>query len=289
MKIAVRSRPLSTDTGHGGAFIRLRGGRLLAIVALGLALGVSGAFAEVAPPPESASVPAAAPGYTQADSSSEFNDPLEGFNRRIFKFNLALDHALLRPTAKAYRWTVPKGGRRSVSNFLNNLDTPVILANDLLQGEIERGFETTARFGLNSTFGIAGFFDVARDAGLERHSEDFGQTLGAWGIGPGPYLMLPLLGPSDPRDGVGLIVDQAFDPTTWAGGTDIQYAKWGLQAVSIVSQREATMDQFDEIERTSIDFYAQVRSIYAQTRQNEIKNGRGDFSDLPDISNLDEK
>ncbi|MFZ1991324.1 MAG: VacJ family lipoprotein [Alphaproteobacteria bacterium] len=238
----------------------------------------------VSPRPQAAPVTAAQPA-----GPSEFNDPIEGFNRRIFAFNLSLDRTFLQPTARAYRWTVPKAGRRSVTNFINNLNTPVILANDLLQGELVRGFTTTERFVLNSTFGIAGFFDIARGEGLERHSEDFGQTLAVWGVGPGPYLMVPMLGPSDPRDGIGIIVDQAFDPTTWAGGNNIKYATAGLFALNIVSEREANMDQFNEIERTSIDFYAQVRSIYFQTRRNEIKNGKTDFSDLPDISNLDEK
>jgi phospholipid-binding lipoprotein MlaA len=259
---------------------------LLAIAALFLVLPQQGnlAWAETAVAQASATS-----GGSDAPSdpgTNEFNDPLEGFNRKIFGFNLALDHAILRPTAKAYRQVVPKAGRRSVTNFLDNLDTPVILANDILQGEFSRGLITTARFGLNSTFGIAGFFDIARGEGLPRHDEDFGQTLGVWGFGPGPYLMIPLLGPSDPRDGFGLIVDNTFDPMTWVNNNDLRYAKLGLYAVKIVSQREATMDQFDEIERTSIDFYAQVRSIYFQTRANDIKNGRNDYSDLPDISNL---
>ena len=119
------------------------------------------------------------------------------------------------------------------------------------------------------------------------HSEDFGQTLGTYGAGGGPYLMVPLLGGSNPRDLLGVLVDQLFDPLTWVGGDSIDTIRLSLLALNIVTQREAVMDQFDEIERTSIDFYAQTRSIYYQTRRNEIKNGKDDFSDLPDISGLD--
>jgi len=284
LKIGLRSRPLLTDTYHGRAHVRPRRVGALMAAILCAVLGADQASAETAILP-----PAPTKATAQPLAPNEFNDPLEGFNRRIFSFNLSLDRAILQPTARAYRWVLPKAGRRSVTNFINNLDTPVILANDILQGELGRGFTTTERFFLNSTFGIAGFFDIARGEGLERHSEDFGQTLAVWGVGPGPYLMVPMLGPSDPRDGVGMIVDQAFDPTTWAGGNNIKYATAGLFALKIVSEREANMDQFNEIERTSIDFYAQVRSIYFQTRRNEINSGKTDISELPDISNLDEK
>lgn len=283
MKIDLRS--FVTDTNHGRANACLRRGGVFAAAILCLALAAPPALAEmVSPRPQAAPVTTAQP-----QGPSEFHDPMEGFNRRIFAFNLSLDRAILQPTARGYRWIVPKAGRRSVTNFINNLDSPVVLANDLLQGEFSRGFTTTSRFVLNSTFGIGGLFDVARGEGLERHTEDFGQTLAVWGVGSGPYLMIPALGPSDPRDAFGMVVDQVFDPATWAGGNDIKYAKAGLFALNIVSDREATMDQFNQIERTSIDFYAQIRSIYFQTRRNEIKNGRTDYSDLPDISNLDDK
>lgn len=263
--------------------------RIFAIAALSLVLVQDGnlAWAQTSVPATQATATSSAAGPASGSGPDEFNDPLEGFNRKMFSFNLALDRAILRPSAKVYRGVMPKGGRRSVTNFLNNLDSPVILANDILQGELTRGLVTTARFGLNSTFGVAGFFDIARGEGLPRHDEDFGQTLGVWGVGSGPYLMIPLLGPSNPRDGVGMIVDQAFDPRTWVSNPKLLYADLGVYAVQIVSQREATMDQFDEIERNSIDFYAQVRSIYFQTRANDIKNGKSDYSDLPDISNLD--
>lgn len=284
MKI-LRSRRVPMDTSHGRAGVRLRWGGVLNAAVLCLTLSTGQAWPQAVGLPAQPTTPT--PPASQGAGPNEFHDPLEGFNRKIFAFNLSLDRAFLQPTARAYRWAIPKAGRRSITNALNNIDSPVILANDLLQGEFTRGAITTGRFLLNSTFGIGGLFDVARGEGLERHTEDFGQTLAVWGIGSGPYLMVPLLGPTDPRDGAGSLVDQAFDPATWMGGNDIKYARAGVFVLNIVSQREATMDQFNEIERTSIDFYAQVRSIYFQTRRNEIKNGKNDFNDLPDISNLD--
>jgi phospholipid-binding lipoprotein MlaA len=253
------------------------------LVGLAMAAGLTGASdAQVIPPgavvtPETAAKPA----------SREPRDPFEKFNRKIFQINLFLDDVALRPSAKAYRWAIPKQGRRSVTNFLDNLDSPVILANDILQGEIGRASVTTARFGINSTFGLGGLFDPARSLGLQHHSEDFGQTLAVYGVGGAPYLMAPLLGPTNPRDGIGTIVDQAFDPLTYFHEREVTYAKAGLFVVNVVSQREAVMDTFDEIERTSIDFYAQTRSIYYQTREHEIKNGKDEFNDLPDISDTD--
>ena len=280
------SRPLTTDTKHRRVGVRHLGRvrrSLLALLALAATISFTPSEAQIIRT-ESGTLPTPKP-----EGRNGISDPLEDLNRPLFQFNLTLDDIILKPSARAYRWAVPKAGRRSVSNFLSNVSAPTIFANDLLQGEIGRAATTTARFGINSTVGLAGFFDPARSVGLMRHSEDFGQTLGVWGVGPGPYLMLPLLGPSNPRDGVGTLVDQVFDPLTWTGGDWVVYAQLGLLAVNQVSQREAIMDQFDEIERTSIDFYAAVRSMYYQSRQNDIKNGKSDFSDLPDLSEFDVK
>jgi phospholipid-binding lipoprotein MlaA len=215
-------------------------------------------------------------------------DPLEDVNRYFFSLDMALDDAVFKPTAYAYRYIVPKPGRRGIRNALNNLESPVIFANDILQGEMGRAGNTTARFLINSTLGIAGLFDVAKSMGIRRHTEDFGQTLAVdGGLGGGPYLVLPIFGPSNLRDLTGKLVDIVFDPMTWMGGSNAEAVAIGRYVLDAISEREANIEAFDEIERTSIDLYAQVRSIYYQHRQAEIKNGRDDLNDLPDLSGLE--
>ena len=145
-------------------------------------------------------------------SSHEVSDPIEPVNRAIFSFNMFLDRYLLEPVARAYRFVTPEAARRSVANFLANLRSPVIFANDALQGERERAGITLGRFMINTTLGVAGLFDPATSFGYPRHDEDFGQTLGVWGVASGPYLMLPLLGPSNGRDTVGKVGDYFINP-----------------------------------------------------------------------------
>jgi phospholipid-binding lipoprotein MlaA len=132
------------------------------------------------------------------------NDPLEGLNRGIFEFNRVVDGVLIKPAAQIYRGVLPQQAQDSVRSFLRNLRSPVILANDVLQGDMDRAGSTIGRFLVNTTLGIGGLFDVASELGMPFHDEDFGQTLAVWGVGEGPYLVLPLLGPSNPRDAVGL-------------------------------------------------------------------------------------
>lgn len=233
-----------------------------------------------------ATAPAPSSGASETHRSN--GDPLEGVNRYFFSLDLTLDDALLKPTAYAYRYIVPKPGRLGIRNVLHNLDSPVIFANDILQGEWSRAGTTTARFGINSTLGLLGLFDVAKSIGLRRHDEDFGQTLAVnGGVGGGPYLVLPFLGPTNFRDLTGRVVDIAFDPMTWMGGSDVQTIAITRFILEAISDREANIETFDEIERSSIDLYSQVRSIYNQRREHEIKNGRDDLKDIPDLSNLD--
>ena len=205
---------------------------------------------------------------------SEINDPLEPLNRAIFGFNLAVDKALVRPVSIAYRDVIPKPGRDGVRNFLDNLETPVVFANDVLQGSAERAGTTAGRFAINSTIGIVGLLDAAASFGLERHDEDFGQTLGVWGFPEGPFLMLPLLGPSPPRDSLGLVFDYFVDPLTYAfDNNDVEWLSGVRYGVRAIDSRSRTVAALDEIERTSIDFYATVRSLYRQQRADEIRNG----------------
>jgi len=236
-----------------------------------------------------ASDPASAPAANgNGTAHAQNSDPLEGINRAIFALDMDLDDALFKPSAYVYRWVVPKPGRKGIRNILNNLDSPVIFANDILQGEWSRAGTTTARFGLNSTLGLLGLFDVAKAIGLPRHDEDFGQTLAADGdVGAGPYLVLPILGPTNFRDLTGKVIDLAFDPLTWMGGSNAQTFAISRFVLDAISEREANIETFDEIERTSIDLYSQVRSIYNQHRNAQIKNGRDSTKDLPDLSNLD--
>ncbi len=217
---------------------------------------------------------AAAPGASRAQ---EVHDPFEPVNRAIFRFNDAVDRAVFEPAARGYRYVAPEPVRRSVRNFLFNLRSPVIFANDLLQGERERAGTTLGRFMINSTLGVAGLFDFAAMLGYEPHDEDFGQTLGRWGVGPGPYVMLPLLGPSTLRDTGGRVGDYFFDP--WSQccfGTEEQLARVGGGAVS---DREQALELVDDLRRNSLDMYATVRSAYAQRRAAQIRNGAAAASD----------
>jgi phospholipid-binding lipoprotein MlaA len=204
------------------------------------------------------------------------NDPIEPANRGIFEFNLFLDRALFRPVTALYRTIAPETVREFIHNFLQNLRTPVILANDLLQGEPSRGGDTTMRFVINSTIGVLGFGDPATAMGFEQHDEDFGQTLAVWGAGEGPYLMIPIFGPSNPRDAVGKVVDFFLDPINWwASKEGLDSVLWGRTVMSGIDTRDQLWDVLDDLEKSSIDFYASIRSLYRQRRNDEITNGEG--------------
>lgn len=204
----------------------------------------------------------------------EINDPIEPLNRAIFGFNRMVDTMLLRPVATLYKGVIPPVIQDLVNNFLNNLKTPVVLLNDVLQGEGERAGVTATRFVINSTVGVLGFGDPATSMGYARHGEDFGQTLGVWGAGEGPYIVLPILGPSNPRDAVGKVVDVLTDPVWhYAQNTDREYIPNERLVAEGVNFRARNMDDIDDLERTSLDYYAAVRSLYRQIRADEIKNG----------------
>lgn len=219
-----------------------------------------------------------------ADEIDDTNDPLEEVNRVMFGIHNGVDAIVLKPAAYVYRFIIPAPARQGVRNFLRNLNAPVIFANDVLQGEPGRAGTTLARFAINSTIGIGGLFDPATYMGYERHYEDFGQTLGVYGIGEGPYLFLPIFGPSPPRDLIGRGVDILMDPVTWVGGDDFEYFKYGATALRVLDLRERNIETINEIERTSIDYYAAVRSLYRQSRDGAIRNGEFDFDELPDLS-----
>jgi phospholipid-binding lipoprotein MlaA len=201
----------------------------------------------------------------------------------MFNTTLAIDRVVLRPTALVYRAVFPQPIRNGVRNFLNNLDSPIILTNDLLQGELGRARITLVRTVVNTTIGIGGLFDVADRWGYPRHREDFGQTLARFGIGEGPYLFIPLFGPANPRDLFGYGTDLFFQPLTYVQWGDESYVPYVRYGIDLIDLRERNIETLDEIEQTSLDYYASVRSLYRQSRNNEINNGAAAVEDLPDF------
>jgi phospholipid-binding lipoprotein MlaA len=204
------------------------------------------------------------------------NDPLEPLNRKIFAFNLLVDRVLLKPIAKAYVRIVPESGRDGLRNFIKNLQEPIVFANDILQGGFRRAEKTARRFTIDSTLGLAGFIDVAGRMHLERQTGDFGQTLHVWGFGEGPYLVLPVIGPSNPRDGIGSGVDIYLDPFRYVAKnnnypTGYSIAELGLEGID---ERSRNIDSLDEIQRESVDYYASLRSLFRQNRAGELGQGR---------------
>ena len=209
-------------------------------------------------------------------------DPLEGVNRFIFAFNDMLDTLVFQPMAATYRFLLPDGVRDSVRNFLRNLNTPVILANDVMQGDMHRAEETLARFMLNTIIGVGGLIDVAADSGWDYHDEDFGQTLGVHGVPGYPYLVLPVFGPSTARDAVGMLVDSYLDPIGYVADDDVMFSRRLVQGVDF---RARNIENIEELKRDSIDYYARIRSVYLQRRVDEINNGeRSDAYPAPGLS-----
>lgn len=230
---------------------------------------------------------AAAPGLARAQEAD--SDPWEGFNRNMYAVHESVDRGVLEPIARGYRAVTPAPVRRGVVNFLRNLRGPVIFANDLLQGEFNRAGVTAARFGVNTTVGFAGILDPATSMGIERHDEDFGQTLAVWGVDSGPYLFVPLFGPTTVRDGAGRIIDIAFDPLTWAHGDEIDSWRAARTVTAGVAAREQVLDAVDAVRRDSFDPYVTVRTSYGLLRESAIANGPADIQDLPDFDDIDER
>jgi phospholipid-binding lipoprotein MlaA len=211
------------------------------------------------------------------------NDPYEAQNRKIFGLNQSLDNNFMLPVAKGYVAVVPEPARDGIHNFLVNLNVPVTFANDVLQGEVGRAGETVSRFTVNSTIGIGGLIDVAAKIGIPEHKADFGETLAVYGVGEGPYLVLPLLGPSNPRDAAGYVVDVALNPWTWISWRSSTFFKLGEDSLQIVDERSRNIETLDELERSSVDLYATLRSLYRQHRAAEINHGKANVEDLPNF------
>ena len=210
-----------------------------------------------------------------ADLGGGLYDPVENVNRATFEFNNGVDEAIGEPIAMAYREALPRGVRDGIRNFADNLNSPVILINNLLQGEFGRAQVTLARFVVNSTAGIGGVADVAARAGLPGRRADFGETLAAWGVGPGPYLVVPFLGPSTTRHFLGRVADVAVNPIGYLlAATDYAWVGLVERTVGIIDQRERLIEAVDGLKKTSLDFYASARSSYWQARLAKIHNGR---------------
>jgi phospholipid-binding lipoprotein MlaA len=201
-------------------------------------------------------------------------DPLESYNRTMSSFNELVDDAVLKPVAKGYRFATPEFFRKGVRNVLDNIRQPIYFANNLLQGDLRGAGYNLQRFTVNTLAGVVGVFDVATHEDLPDDKEDFGQTLGAWGVGAGPYFVLPILGPSNFRDTVGLGVDWYVDPLNrYSDNVDKKGIALTRAAVGGISLREENIETIDSLKETSIDFYATMRSIYRQRRAEVISDG----------------
>lgn len=202
------------------------------------------------------------------------NDPLEDVNRVIFDVNDFLDRLLIRPLAELYRATVPPPIRDRVTDILSNMREPVIFANNLLQGEFNRAGVTAERFAINTSIGIGGAFDWANDWKIYQQVGDFGQTLYSWGVGPGIYVVLPLLGPYNVRDAAGFGVDSVAQPWQYLAGMGGSETYWEFQYVDTgmdgLTKREQNIEGLDALRKGSLDFYAQMRSVYRQYRNKQL-------------------
>lgn len=219
-----------------------------------------------------------------ATSGGNPADPLEQVNRAVFRFNDVADKAVMTPVAKGYRAVFPGFLRTGISNFFSNLEDVWVSVNDVLQGKFQEAAEDATRVIFNSTFGIAGVFDFASDLGLPKHNEDFGQTLGRWGIESGPYVVVPFLGPSTFRDGFGLLFDYKADLVYWA--TESVPVRNSLYATRATSNRAKLLDATSLIEQASLDKYAFTRDAWLQRRRNLVYDGsppreRDEFDDEP--------
>jgi phospholipid-binding lipoprotein MlaA len=221
------------------------------------------------------------------ETSDDANDPYESTNRAIFGFNQNVDRVVLVPVANAYRAVIPGTFRDMIHDFLQNLNSPIIFANDVLQGQPGLASETFGRALLNTTVGFGGIIDVASKFGVPFHTNDLGITFATWGIAPGPYLMLPVLGPSNPRDVVGDIGDGFGDPgNIVASDHNRLWAAFTRSVVAGVDERSRNIENLAEIERTSLDYYATVRSLARQRRAAQIRHQKEDVPNAAPLQGL---
>jgi phospholipid-binding lipoprotein MlaA len=219
---------------------------------------------------------AAAPANSQERAAVETtNDPAEPANRAIFKVNQFVDRHVLHPVATAYKDYVPGGVQRGIHNFVHNLGEPQVVLNDVLQCNFRRAGTTTLRFGVNTTAGVGGMFDVATGWKLPGHQADFGQTLGVWGVGPGPFVELPLFGPSNVRDTVGKAAGAVADPFgSTVGIASLMTIGYVRSGFGLLDGRAEALEVTDPLEKQSLDYYATLRSVSAQRRADLVAEGK---------------
>jgi phospholipid-binding lipoprotein MlaA len=225
---------------------------------------------------------------TYKDPELGISDPYENVNRTTLDINEAVDKAVLEPIAKGYRRATPKAVRTVTSNFLRNLNSPVEIGNQMLQGDVKGVGNATARMVINTLAGFGGILDLAEQGGIEHEPEDFGQTLATWGVGNGPYLMLPLFGPSTLRDAAGKMVDSYADPLRiYLFNIDEEHLHYTRVGVSVLSQREELIDVISDLRKNSFDYYAAVRSAYYQHRKALINDQvEGEAAEIPDYDDF---
>ncbi len=218
------------------------------------------------------------------------NDPLEDYNRAMFSFNESLDNNIMKPVAEGYRDIMPDPAEHGISNFFSNLREPFNVLNNLLQFKFEEAVSDTVRFGINSTIGILGLFDVATDAGIPKHDEDLGQTLATWGVESGPYFVLPIFGPSTVRDTAGLASEMWIGNTIEVGNTQLfnptgeitpASAESATIATKFISKRAGLLEEKELADNASFDNYAFIRDAYLQKRVSQIHDGDVPLQPLP--------
>ena len=231
-------------------------------------------------------------------------DPLEGMNRAFFSFNICLDDYALGPVARGYKKVTPAPMRRSVSNFFYNVDFPERLVSSIGQAEAGKAATEVARFGVNTTVGLAGLFDPASHFGLGKYDEDLGQMMGRWGIPGGPYWVLPILGPSNPRDTAGFVAQRFLNPFFWLDYFETNYVSLGTGTFNILNARAEADEEIASARQSALDYYVFVRDAYQSRREAQIRDeeppesGTGDeaqddlYDDLydePDSGDTDEQ
>lgn len=210
-------------------------------------------------------------------------DPYEDFNRQMFAFNEGLDQAVIEPVAYGYRAVTNEPIREGVGNFSSNLGEPLTFVNHLLQGKLSDAGATLGRFVVNTTVGIAGVFDPASTIGMQRTNEDFGQTLGVWGVDSGPFIVLPFLGPTNPRDIVGRGADAALNPLNYPEFENDDAIRLGIVVLGGINAREGAIEVFDEL-RQQIDPYTTLRRLYGRTRADDIGIPHDELIDAPELT-----
>ncbi|MDO7597565.1 MAG: VacJ family lipoprotein [Pseudomonadota bacterium] len=209
-------------------------------------------------------------GCATANRVDGVNDPLESYNRAMYSINDAVDRAVIKPVATGYDTVVPTGISQGVSNFFSNLNDITVILNDLLQLKFGQALDDTGRFALNTTVGFGGILDVATLAGHEKNNEDFGQTLGAWGVQPGPYVVLPFFGPRNFRDTFGLVGDMYTDPVSHIDDAATRNA---IVATHVIDSRANNLSIKKVLDEAALDEYSYVRNAYSQHRQNLVYDG----------------